>query len=95
MKKTIMAAYIITLGAAIILFVPLFDGRAIAPINLKLLFIPLKWPLMLLGIGIIPYIAARYTVFLLNQHKFCEETGVTLNMSFNKKITFVPYLTCL
>lgn len=84
----VMATWIITLGATITLFAPLFDGRSIAPINLTLLFIPLKWPLMFIAIGTIPCLAAFYTVFVLKQHKFCEETGMTLNMSFNKKITF-------
>ena len=57
------------------LYLPLFDGRSLAPTDIAILFIPVSWVLMIAGCLAIPY-SVSFDVFShLSQMKFCEKNG--------------------
>jgi len=81
-------AGLINFIVGIVLFIPFWDGFSLAPINLTFLFIPIQWPLMFIGIIIIPLFVALATSGGISSQKFCEDTGVYLKKMGSLSIKF-------
>lgn len=63
---------------AAILFWPIWSGQTLAPTGVKLLGIPLKWPLILIGGLAMPLASLMVAHDMVGKQKFCEISGVFL-----------------
>ncbi len=70
--------FLTTFIVGLILFVPYIGGFSLAPTDLILLIIPVKWLIILLGILVVPLMAAAATYGAISEQKFCEQTGLFL-----------------
>lgn len=70
------------LAVCLALYLPLYHGHSIAPTDIAILFIPLRWILMFIGALVLPLIVSLLVAETLRDMKFCEETG-----HFLEKIT--------
>jgi len=68
----------VTFLVGIVLFVPIWGGETLAPTHLTLLFIPIRWVLIILGALVVPFLVAVVTYGTIAGQKFCEITGVFL-----------------
>ncbi len=60
------------------LFLPLFDGTTLAPIDLSFWFIGLRWPFIILGMALGAFGAPMLAVEFVSKQKFCEDGLVYL-----------------
>ena len=67
-----------------VLYLPLFGGHSLAPTDITILFIPVRWVLMILGCLVVPLIVSYAVEDELLEMKFCEKTGY-----FLKKVAHV------
>jgi hypothetical protein len=63
---------------AVILFVPIWHGETLAPTHVTLLFIPIRWVLILIGGVLAPFIGVLAVHHTVSSQKFCEASGLYL-----------------
>ena len=75
-----LLALLTVLPACVVLFWPglLLIGTTLAPTGLTFLFIPVKWPLILIGLIGVPLVTASATYGAVRGRKFCEKSNVFL-----------------
>jgi hypothetical protein len=63
---------------AILLFFPIWNGETLAPTDLTIIFIPIRW--LLIGIGgiLAPLFSAFAVFYGVGNQKFCEQSNVFL-----------------
>jgi len=79
---------IVDLLAAIVLFVPIWHGNTLAPTDLTLNGLPIRWVLIILGGLVIPVVAAVVVYQKIAGRKFCEETGFFLKPLSRLRLRF-------
>lgn len=73
---------------SILLFMPIWHGATLAPTDLSFLYIPIRWVLILIGVLIIPLVAAITVYMAVAEQKYCEESGEFLEPNWNLAIDF-------
>jgi hypothetical protein len=83
-----IAAYIVTLVAALFAFLPIWNGSTIAPVDITFFFIPVRWLFIIIGILLVPFVTSIIVSDSISNLKFCEETGVFLKNTRTKYLDF-------
>jgi hypothetical protein len=81
-------AGIVNLVVAVILFVPIWEGDTLAPTDLAILFIPVRWLMIVVGGLGVPLLSAMAVHGTISDQKFCEETGHYLRRMRHVKLPF-------
>lgn len=66
-----------SLPLAFLIFWPLWSGFSLAPTEITFFAIPVKW-VIIIGALIFSAFSIGFSLYLVGQQKFCEETGVFL-----------------